>query len=591
MAEAVATAFGEADLSALDIRLVETPNPEVGDLGFGCFPLAKLLRRSPKDIAAALAAAIELPAPFREARGVGPYLNLWLDRPAFLAALCRDVLDGERPYGTRPPGELGRIVLEFSSPNTNKPQHLGHIRNNVLGMALARLLEAAGHEVVKVTLVNDRGVHICKSMLAYQRWGDGATPESTGTKGDHFVGDYYVKFCQEAAADESLEEQAKEMLRRWEQGDEEVMALWRTMNGWVERGFDETYRRLGVAFDRVYHESETYRFGRDIALAALGQGHCQRLPDGAVEIDLTADGLDKKILLRRDGTSVYMTQDLGTAVRRFEEWQPEAMFYVVGSEQIYHFKVLFLVLQRFGYAWAEQCRHISYGMVHLPEGKMKSREGKVVDADDLMTEVEAISGQAIREKHPDISADELAARQHEIALGAIKFFLLNVNLEKDITFDPAASVSFEGDTGPYIQYAHTRICGILRKAGPAAGTIASQTRRQPLSPLPRCNANPPHAVPVADFAQLGSDDEVALGRLLMEFPKVVAEAARTRNPARIAGHVLDVARSFTTFYHGHPVIQAASPGLGAARLALCRATAAVLKQGLALLGIEAPEQM
>ncbi|NQT50884.1 arginine--tRNA ligase, partial [bacterium] len=391
-------------------------------------------------------------------------------------------------------------------------------------------------------------------------------------------------FCQEAAADESLEADAQEMLQRWEQGDEDTVALWRTMNGWVERGFDETYRRLGVAFDRVYHESETYRFGRDIALAALGQGHCQRLPDGAVEIDLTADGLDKKILLRRDGTSVYMTQDLGTAVRRFEEWQPEAMFYVVGSEQIYHFKVLFLVLQRFGYAWAEQCRHISYGMVHLPEGKMKSREGKVVDADDLMTEVEALSGQAIREKHPDISADELATRQHEIALGAIKFFLLNVNLEKDITFDPAASVSFEGDTGPYIQYAHTRICGILRKACGPCGEQSRVTHAAPAS-------EPTPALQARSAEQFGSDDEVALGRLLMEFPKVVAEAARTRNPARIAGHVLDVARSFTTFYHGHPVIQADSPGLGAARLALCRATAAVLKQGLALLGIEAPEQM
>ena len=566
LAEAVATAFGEADLSALDIRLVETPNPEVGDLGFGCFPLAKLLRRSPKDIAAALAAAIELPAPFREARGVGPYLNLWLDRPAFLAALCRDVLDGERPYGTRPPGELGRIVLEFSSPNTNKPQHLGHIRNNVLGMALARLLEAAGHEVVKVTLVNDRGVHICKSMLAYQRWGDGATPESTGTKGDHFVGDYYVKFCQEAAADESLEEQAKEMLRRWEQGDEEVMALWRTMNGWVERGFDETYRRLGVAFDRVYHESETYLHGRAIVLDALERGLCTRLPDGAVQIDLAADGLDTKILLRRDGTSVYMTQDLGTAVRRVEELDPDRLFYVVGSEQDYHFQVLFIILRRLGYPWAERCRHISYGMVYLPEGKMKSREGRVVDADDLLDELEALSAQAVRDKHPDITGDELAVRRRQIALGALKFFVLNVTLEKDIHYDPEASVSFEGDTGPYVQYAHTRICGIVRKA-------AEQDVAAP------------------DFAQLGNDSETALGLLLMAYPRAIRDAAESCNPARLAGHVLDVARAFASFYHDNPVLQADTPGLLAARLELIQATQTVLANGLALLGIEAPERM
>ncbi len=566
LADAVATAFGEADLADVDIRLVETPDPEVGDLGFGCFPLAKLLRRSPKEIAQKLAAAIELPAPFREARAAGPYLNLFLDRPAFLGSLCREILAAERPYGTLPPASADRIVLEFSSPNTNKPQHLGHIRNNVLGMALARILEAVGHEVVKVNLINDRGVHICQTMLAYQRWGEGATPESTGTKGDHFVGRYYTRFATEAAADPSLEQQVQELLQRWEQGDEEVIALWRTMNAWVEKGFEETYRRLGVAFDRVYHESETYRHGRDIVLAALDEGHCTRLDDGAIEIDLTDDGLDKKILLRRDGTSVYMTQDLGTAVRRFEEWQPQRMYYVVGSEQIYHFQVLFVVLRRFGHPWAERCRHVSYGMVFLPEGKMKSREGRVVDADELLDEVEALSAQAIREKHPDIPDAELDARKREIAHGAIKFYLLNVNLEKDIFFDPAASVSFEGDTGPYIQYAHTRICGILRKA----------TGRE---------------VPEPDLAQLGTDDELALGRLLMQFPTAVAEAAKTCNPARVAGHVLDVARAFTQFYHGHPVLQAESPGLMGARLELCRAVAAVLKQGLALLGIEAPERM
>ena len=566
LAHAVGEAFGGGDLADVDLRLVDTPESSVGDLGFGCFPLARILRRAPAQIAERLARAIALPAPFREARAVGPYLNLFLDRPAFLAALCREILGAEQPYGTTPAGHGERIVLEFSSPNTNKPQHLGHIRNNAIGMALARIFEAAGHEVVKVNLINDRGVHICKSMLAYQRWGRGETPESAGLKGDHFVGAYYIRFAREAASDPSLEGQAQELLQRWEQGDPETVGLWKRMNAWVYQGFDETYRRLGVAFDLVYHESETYRCGRDIVLAALERGLCERLPDGAVEIDLTDDGLDKKILLRRDGTSVYMTQDLGTALKRFEELRPTAMHYVVGSEQLYHFKVLFTILRRLGHPWAERCRHISYGMVYLPEGKMKSREGTVVDADNLLDQVEALSAEAITDKHADISPAELDARKRQIALGAINFMLLNVNLDKDIHFDPKASVSFEGDTGPYVQYAHTRICGILRKA-------AAQQ------------------FPEADYAQLGSDGELALGRLLMQFPAAVREAARSLNPARAAGHVLDVARSFSRFYRDHPVLQADTPGLAAARLALCRATAAVLKQGLALLGIDAPQQM
>jgi len=438
---------------------------------------------------------------------------------------------------------------------------------------LARLQEAAGHEVVKVNLVNDRGVHICKSMLAYQRWGNGETPESTATKGDHFVGSYYVRFAQEAERDESLADEAQALLRRWEQGDPEVVELWRTMNGWVYEGFDETYRRLGVEFDRVYRESETYRHGRAIVLDALERGLCQRLPDGAVQVDLTDEGLDEKILLRRDGTSVYMTQDLGTAVRRVEELDPDRLYYVVASEQNYHFRVLFIILRRFGFGWAARCRHISYGMVYLPEGKMKSREGKVVDADGLLDELEALSAQAVRDKHPDIADGELAVRKRQIALGALKFFLLSVNLEKDINFDPEASVSFEGDTGPYIQYAHTRICGILRKAAPIVGGAS----------LP--------CVPVPDFGQLGNDGETALGLLLLGYPRAVRDAAESCNPARLAGHVLDVARAFASFYHDNPVLKAETPGLVAARLELIKATQAVLRNGLSLLGIEAPERM
>ena len=563
--KAIGATFGEADLSGLDVQFAATPSFEVGDLGFGCFPLAKVLRRSPKEIAETLAKAIELGSPFREAKAVGPYLNLFLDRSAFLAALCREVEQAADAYGKADGGGV-RIVLEFSSPNTNKPLHLGHIRNSVLGMALAGILEAAGHEVVKVNLVNDRGVHICKSMLAYQRWGNGETPESAGTKGDHLVGSYYVRFAQEADKDASLEDQAKAMLVEWEQGAPDVVELWKTMNSWVYAGFEETYRRLGVAFDKVYHESETYRYGREIVLEALDKGLCTRLSDGAVEVDLTADGLDKKILLKRDGTSIYITQDFGTAVRRFEEWAPDRLYYVVGSEQIYHFNVLFTLFGRFGYEWAERCRHISYGMVYLPEGKMKSREGTVVDADDLLDELEALSAAAVLEKHPDIAPDELDRRKRQIALGALKFYLLNVNVDKDISFDPEASVSFEGDTGPYVQYSHTRICGILRKA-------ADQD------------------ICAADFGALGNDDELALGLLLLGFPKAVRDAAESCNPARLASHVLELARAFAQFYHDNPVLQADTPGLVAARLELSKAVQRVLRNGLALLGIEAPEQM
>jgi arginyl-tRNA synthetase len=557
----------EAQLpSDLEVQFSATPNPEVGDLGFGCFPLAKILRSSPKEIAEGLADAIELPSPFREARAFGPYLNVFLDGGSFLRSLCDEIEQAGGTYGAAPAGSAGKLALEFSSPNTNKPQHLGHIRNNVIGMALAGILEAVGHEVVKVNLINDRGVHICKSMLAYQRWGAGETPESGGKKGDHLVGDYYVRFAREAKADPALEEQAQQMLQRWEAGDPETVTLWKTMNQWVFDGFAQTYRRLGVEFDRVYHESETYQAGREIILDALERGCCYRLDDGAVEVDLTDEGLDKKILLRRDGTSVYITQDCGTAVKRHDELGFDAMYYVVGSEQIYHFQVLFALLKRFGYDWAERCRHISYGMVNLPDGKMKSREGTVVDADDLIDEVESLSATAIQEKHGDLAPAELDRRKRQIAHGAIKFYLLAVTLEKDILFDPAASVSFEGDTGPYVQYSHTRICGILRKAADMD-------------------------LPAPDFAQLGNADEMAVGLSLLWFPGALRDAARTCNPARLAGSVLNIARAFAQFYHSNPVLQAETPGLASARLALCRAVQTVLKRGLELLGIEAPERM
>jgi len=479
-------------------------------------------------------------------------------------------------------------------------------------MTVSNLLEACGDEVIRANLVNDRGVHICKSMLAYERFGEGRTPETTGTKGDLFVGNYYVRFDREHQAEkariieqlrlQSLSDEdelqrladersellaaVRDLLRRWEAGDDEVRALWARMNGWVYDGFDQTYERLGVRFDRIYYESDTFELGRQTVLDAVERGICERGDDGAVFIDMTDVGLDHKMLLRSDGTSLYITQDIGTSQLKQRDYGLDRSIFVVGSEQDYHFQVLFKTLAKMGFEWAAGCQHLSYGMVYLPEGKMKSREGKVVDADDLMTQVvdsvrrrmldrdeelrstdrECASQVAV---HSEQALQEIAEISESVGLGALKFYMLKFGARKDFTFNPEESISLQGDTGPYVQFAYTRIMGILRKAG-----VEEQS-------LPQC----------ADHGALGNPEERALVRLLGRYPHEVQLAARNLNPAAICAYLLQVAQSFHRFVHDHQVLRAETEGLAAARLKLCIATAAVLRSGLELLGIGAPARM
>ncbi len=604
----------DAELPPLQTK---TPDRQgFGDLSVPCHPLARILRRAPKLIAEQLVDAVAaLPAVAR-ADAVNGFLNLHLDTGAYFDAALRPVLADPDGYGRAAAPTGQRVMVEFSSPNTNKPLHLGHIRNNLLGMTAANLLEAAGDEVLRANLVNDRGIHICKSMLAYQRFGEDSTPQSAGVKGDLFVGHWYVRFDREhteerrrlsaevraegITEDDEVERlvdersellaAAREMLRRWEARDPGVRGLWERMNRWVYDGFDHTYERLGIRFDRIYHESETYEFGRDTVLGALARGVCEQGDDGAVFIDLADDGLDRKMLLRSDGTSLYITQDIGTTQLKHTDYGLDRQVFVVGSEQDYHFKVLFKTLERMGFDWARGCQHLSYGMVFLPEGKMKSREGKVVDADDLMAEVVGSVRTRMVERdeelrntdrecatsvaaHSERALTEIDAISEAVGMGALKFYMLRFGARKDFTFNPEESISLQGDTGPYVQFAFTRIVGILRKAG-LDGVDATT------APLDD-----------ADLASLGNPEERTLARLLGRFPREVELAARSLNPAAVCAHLLAVAQAFHRFVHDHKVLHAGDDGLVAARLCLCIATGVVLRSGLALLGVEAPPRM
>lgn len=570
--QAARVAFPGATI-ALDPAAVTTelPNRELGDLALPCFSLAKPLHKPPAQIAQAVAQHLQPDDLIASAAAAGPYVNAVLHRGAATALIARAMLAAGADYGRVPAARSERVMVEYSSPNTNKPQHLGHVRNNTIGMALSNLLTARGHVVIRCNLVNDRGIHICKSMLAYQRFGNGETPATTGEKGDHFVGRYYVRFQQEVERDPTLQQQAEEMLRRWEAGDENVRALWRTMNGWVYDGFRRTYADYGCVFDVWYYESDTYALGKDIVLEGLARGIFTRREDGAVIADLSGAGLDSdvKVLLRADGTSVYVTQDLGTAVKKFDDHRLDRSIYVTGSEQNNHFQVLFTLLARLGYPWADGCRHYSYGMVYLPEGKMKSREGKVVDADDLLAQLRDTARALIRDKHPDLDDADLDARARQVALAAIKYFILRVDPARDIHFDPEQELKFQGNTGPYLQYAHVRICGILRKAGLDVDTAAGAS---------------------ADYASLDSQADFDLALALARYPAVVTQAAESLNPALVAAYLYELAKSFTRFYDASPVLDAPAE-LRAARLGLIALAARVLNSGLALLGIDAPDRM
>jgi arginyl-tRNA synthetase len=493
-------------------------------------------------------------------------------------------------YGfTEADGDSPQFMIEYSSPNTNKPLHLGHIRNNLLGYSLSRIASANGNRVVKTNIVNDRGIHICKSMLAWKKWGNGQTPQSSGKKGDHLVGDFYVRFDQEyknelaelmekglskeeAEKASTLMQEARDMLRAWEAGDPEVVDLWKIMNEWVYEGFDETYKALGVDFDKIYYESQTYTIGREMVLKGLENGLFYRKEDGSVWADLSDFGLDEKLLLRSDGTSVYMTQDIGTAKMRFEDYKIDKMIYVVGNEQDYHFKVLSILLDRLGFEWGKDLVHFSYGMVELPEGKMKSREGTVVDADDLIAAMIDTAREMSKELGKlDGYSDEEAERIYRIiALGALKYFILKVDPKKNMTFDPRESIDFNGNTGPFIQYTYARVQSVFRKAN-EKGIDTSLNKL------------------VRDISLTPKEAEVL--KMIGNFPNVVKDAGEAYSPALIANYVYNLAREFNQFYHELPIVYEEDEAVRANRLALTYAVGNTIKQGMWLLGIDVPERM
>ncbi|MDE7403154.1 MAG: arginine--tRNA ligase [Muribaculaceae bacterium] len=555
-----------------------------GDMTIVVFPLLKASRKAPEATANEIGAwMVENVPAVKSFNAVKGFLNLTIDRTYWRDLLEQIAADPE--FGFRKAtSDSPLVMVEYSSPNTNKPLHLGHVRNNLLGYSLACILEANGNRVVKTNIVNDRGIHICKSMLAWQKWGDGATPESTGKKGDHLIGDFYVAFdkhfkdevksimeSENISEDEAKEKsplmaEAREMLRRWEQNDPEVRKLWEMMNGWVYAGFDETYRRLGVNFDKIYYESDTYLEGKDLVLGGLEEGKMYRKDDGSVWADLTPDGLDHKLLLRADGTSVYMTQDIGTAKLRYQDYPIDKMIYVVGNEQNYHFQVLALLLDRLGFKWGKDLTHFSYGMVELPEGKMKSREGTVVDADDLIDTMIAGAAETGADRFKDMSEAEKAEVARMVGLGALKYFLLKVDPRKNMLFNPKESIDFNGNTGPFIQYTYARIRSVLRKAG------ADYNPEAPLAGTP-------------------DDKEAVLIRKIDDFRNVVAEAGRNYSPAVVANYAYDLAKEYNQFYHDYPIMRETDDDIRHRRLKLSDITARTLKAAMSLLGIEMPERM
>jgi len=552
--------YPEADPEQIRAALTAETPPDVdkGDIAFPMFPFARILRTAPQAIAASVAEELAGTEGTPRVEATGPYVNVFLDRGSVGAEIVNAALQAGSAYGANDRLAGTRIMIEFSCPNTNKPLHLGHLRNDAIGESVARILAAAGAEVRKVNLINDRGIHICKSMLAYRHFGEGATPESRGVKSDHFVGDFYVRYAQWEKEDASAEQQAREMLTRWEAGDTETHELWKTMNNWAIDGIQKTYDRTGISFDDTYYESETYALGRDRILAGIQDGVFYRDEKGTTWIDLTDIGLDKKVVLRSDGTSLYLTQDIGTAIRRHEDWAFDRLLYVVASEQRYHFQVLFEVLKRLGLGWAENLYHLAYGMVNLPEGKMKSREGTVVDADDLIDELASMARQEIVDKRRDSELDDVDATAEQVALAALHYYLLQTGPVKDMVFDPKESLSFTGNTGPYLQYVGARISSMLAKRaieGPAT----------PVEPE--------------------SDDEWRLVHFVAGYPDQVAAAAENYNPSLLAGYLFDCAKVFSRFYHDYPIAVAEDPVVRTNRLALAGAVMNVMKNGLDLLNI------
>ena len=592
---AVKELYGQ-DVPESMIQLQKTKSEFEGNLTLVVFPFLKMSKKKPEDTAQELGeyllAHCNVIAKFNVVKG---FLNLVI-APAAWIALLNDI-NADEQFGEKSITDASPLVMvEYSSPNTNKPLHLGHVRNNLLGWSLAKIMEANGNKVVKTNIVNDRGIHICKSMLAWKKWGNGATPESTGKKGDHLIGDYYVAFDQhyraeckalaeqfradglsedeaeKRAKDEApLIKEAHEMLVKWEQGDKEVRALWKMMNDWVYEGFDETYKMMGVGFDKIYYESDTYLEGKAKVEEGLKKGLFFRKPDGSVWADLSDEGLDQKLLLRADGTSVYMTQDIGTADMRFKDYSIDQMIYVVGNEQNYHFQVLSILLDRLGFKWGKELVHFSYGMVELPNGKMKSREGTVVDADELMSEMIASAKRTSGElgKFADMTDSERNEIARIVGLGALKYFILKVDARKNMLFNPEESIDFNGNTGPFIQYTYARIRSIMRKAE-AEGLVLPET--------------------LADDMPL-NDKEVELVQKLNNFGVVVEQAGKDYSPNGIANYCYELTKDFNQFYHDYSILNAENNATKTVRLMLAKNVAKVIKNGMDLLGIEVPERM
>lgn len=584
-AKAVKELYGvEADPAKIEPQA--TRKEFEGNLTIVVFPWVKAARKAPEAVATEIGQWLVDNEPavdrFNAVKG---FLNLVIE-PSYWSSVLQHIYDTP-DWGMQPVTDKSPLVMiEYSSPNTNKPLHLGHVRNNLLGYSLSRILAACGNRVVKTNIVNDRGIHICKSMLAWQKWGDGITPEKAGKKGDHLIGDFYVLFDkhykaevaslmekgmskEEAEAASPLMQEARAMLRKWEASDPEVRKLWEMMNSWVYAGFDQTYKRMGVDFDKIYYESNTYLEGRDKVLEGLEKGLMYRKVDGSVWADLTNEGLDHKLLLRSDGTSVYMTQDIGTARMRFADYPIDRMIYVVGNEQNYHFQVLSLLLDRLGFSWGKDLVHFSYGMVELPEGKMKSREGTVVDADDLMDEMVATAREVSAERGQldGCTPAQIADITEMVGLGALKYFLLKVDPRKNMLFNPKESIDFNGNTGPFIQYTHARICSVLRKAADEGYTIGEYVTVKP------------------------EEREIALIQRLADYPSIVAGAGQQLSPAMIANYAYDLAKEYNQFYHDCSILRETDVTKRSLRLALSEVTARTIASAMGLLGIRVPDRM
>ncbi len=582
------------NIKVKDINLEKPPKEEFGDYAFSCFDLGKELKKNPAEISKELAEKYITNEYVDKVKSVGPYLNIYINPNTFLKESLIEI-EKEKKYGSCNIGKKEKVMIEFSSPNTNKPQHLGHVRNNCLGQSLSNILEYCGYNIVKANLINDRGIHIVKSMLAWQELGNKKTPKSTNIKGDHFVGKYYVLFNdllkkekqeylennntdikelnnieRKELEDNFLEQsplmkKARKMLQDWENNDKEVRKLWKMMNDWVYEGYKKTYNELGISFDKIYHESETYLLGKDLVEKGLKENVFFKKEDNSVWIDLSNDGLDEKLVLRKDGTSVYMTQDFGTAKNRFDKLKLNKLIYIVGNEQDYHFKALFLILKKLGFNWSDNLHHLSYGMVNLPEGKMKSREGTVVDADDIIQEMKDKTKEVIENAEKKIEGDKEKIIDI-VGLGALKFFMLKTNPKKDTVYNPKESISFDGYTGPFIQYTHARISNILKK-GKKIKNIKKLT-----------------------FNNINKE-EVKLMKILLDFPEIIKKSGLEYNPSILTNYLFNLAKVYNNFYQNHSVLNAETENLKNIRLQLSKETKNILNKGLELLGIQSPDIM